>query len=98
MKSGATGPSGGGFCGSPEDPAGLSDGVSVAVDGPAEGTVAGNVGSVDPDGVAALVVAISDVPDAHADASNASARSRISLFMESTVPTPTCYSDDCESC
>ena len=98
VKSGATGPSGRGFSGSPSVPGGPSVGASAEVDGGVDGTVAGDVDSVAPDGIAATVVVVSDVPDAHAAASSASARNRSSLFMASTVPTAICYSDDCESC
>jgi hypothetical protein len=97
VKSGAGGPSGGGFWASPVVPGGLSEGASAEGGGDGEGSVAGDVESV-ASGAAAALVVVSDVPDAQAAVSSANVRTRKSRFMGGTVAATICYPDDRESC
>ena len=94
MKSGASGPSGGGFCVS----AGASDGVSGTEDGCVEEAGAGAVDWVEPVSCTTVVVVVSGVAVAQAAASSPSARSIENRFIGGTVPTGYRYSGDSESC
>jgi hypothetical protein len=86
VKSGAAGPSGGGFWGSPLSPVGESAGVSGGDEGAVDDDSPGAVEPVSEVSEVALAGAVSGVADAQAAATMANATITRRRFIGSTVP------------